>query len=131
MNLKVWAYLGIVIAVLGGMKFGYSAIYRAGFNAAVVEQERLIADAKVDAHAREREFWQGVVKRAEENIRTEEIIVETIKEVEKRIPVVVDNLVEVAPDCSDLGPVVGVLNDQVRAGRSGEGDSTGNPAVTD
>lgn len=132
MNIKIWAYLGIVIAVLAGIKAGYSAIYRAGFNAAVVEQEKLIQDAREQASEEARVKWQALVDEAEGQIKVEEKIVEVIREVERKIPIVVDRIVEVDPGCADLGPdFVGVLNDQVGAGRGGEADSPGVPAVTD
>lgn len=132
MNIKIWAYLGIIVAVLGGLKWAHSTVYKAGWNAAIVEQERLIADAKDEARNQEREFWEAVVAAAEDNVIVEEKIVEVIKEVERKIPVVVDRIVEVNPACNDLGDdFAGLLNEQIRASADREGGDPDAPAEPD
>lgn len=124
MNLKIWAYLAIVIAILGGSKWAHSAIYKAGFNAAIVEQERLIQEAKEQAKQDADEKWSQIVANAEGQIVVEEKIVEVIREIEKEIPTVVERIVTVKPECDDLGPdFVRLWNAQVSAGSSGEIDS--------
>lgn len=125
-NIKAAVYVVALLAVLIAAKMGVSAIYKSGWNAAIVEQERLIQQAKEDARAKEKEFWESVVADAEAQIIVEEKIVEKLVEVEKKIPVVVDRIVEVKPECRDLGPdFIGLLNEQIRASTSGEAGSTG------
>lgn len=126
MNIKIWAYLAIIVAVIGFGKWAHSAIYDAGWNAAIVEQEELIQDAREQATKEARTKWQKLVDEAEGQIVIEEKIVEVIREIEKEIPVVVEKIVTVKPACADLGPDFAELfNAQVRSGSSGEVDSAG------
>lgn len=130
--MKSYAYAAIVLALLIGAKLAYSAIYDAGWNAAIIEQEAAIQKAKNEAVAKERKQWENAVAEAEATIVVEEKIVEVVREVEKRIPVVVDRIVEVTPECHDLGSdFAGLLNDQIRAGAGGSIGGADAPAEPD
>lgn len=121
MNIKIWAYLAIIVAVLGGMKWAHSAVYKSGWDAAIVEQEQLIQEVREQATADARTKWQKLVDEAAGQIVVEERIVEVIREIEKEIPVVVEKIVTVKPECADLGPdIAGLLNAQINSGGGGE-----------
>lgn len=123
MNLKIWAYLGIIVVVLGGLKWAHSSVYQSGFDAAVVQQGQLIQDAREEATKEAAAKWQILVDEAKGQIVIEERIVEVIREIEKEIPVVVET---VKLECRDLGPdVLRLLNEQINASGSGKTDSTG------
>lgn len=115
--IKVGIYAAIIIAVLGFAKWAHSAIYDAGWNAAVVEQESAIAIAKDEAVKKARTEWEATAAVAETNIVIEERIVEVERVVEKKIPQIVERIVEIKPECNDLGvDFAGLLNEQVRSG---------------
>jgi len=115
--IKVGIYAAIIIAVLGFAKWAHSAIYDAGWNAAVVEQESAIAIAKDEAVKKARTEWEATAAVAETNIVIEERIVEVERVVEKKIPQIVERIVEIKPECNDLGfEFAGLLNEQVRSG---------------
>lgn len=124
--MKIWAYVAIVIAVLGGAKWAHSNAYKSGFNAAIVEQEKLIADEIEKAEAKKDAEWQGLVDAAEGQIITEEVIVERVRVVNRDIPVEVEKIVTVRPECNDLGAgFVRVWNSQVRSGADNEMEGAG------
>jgi hypothetical protein len=115
--MKIYIYLAaIIFGVISG-KLAYSAIYKSGWNAAVVEQSELIKQAKDDAVANARAEWETTAAIASDNIVVEERIVEVEKIVEKKIPQIVERIVEVKPECNHLGfDFVGLLNEQVHSG---------------
>jgi hypothetical protein len=114
---KVYAYVALAVVLLGGLKYGYSAVYDSGFNAAIVEQEKAIQIAKDEAIELARVEWEATAEIAEAEIIIEERIVEVVRTVEKEIPKIVERIVEVTPECNDLGAdFAGLLNKQVRAG---------------
>jgi len=115
--MKPWAYLAILLAALAAFGATYAKGHSSGYDKkeAEVQQEILdrVALAEEEAEAR----WSASVVAATEAIRIEERIVEQIREVEILVPTIVDRIVEVTPECADLGPAyAGLLNDQVRAG---------------
>ena len=115
--MKVYAYVALAVVVIGGLKWAHSAVYNSGYNDAVVAQQALIQDAREDAVRRAREEWEATAEIAEAEIIVEERIVEVVRTVEKEIPTVVERIVEVRPDCADLGSdFVGLLNAQVNSG---------------
>ena len=116
---KVGIYLAIIVVCFAAGKWTYNAIYGAGFNAAVVQQEALIREAKDEAVAKARQEWENTATIANDNIVIEERIVEVERIVEKEIPKIVERIVERTPECNDLGPdFVGLLNAQVNSGAS-------------
>lgn len=114
--MKIWAYLALAVVMIGGAKWAHSTTYNAGWNAAVVEQTVLIQNAQNDAVAKALTEWQKTAALAEREIVIEERIVEVIRVVEKEIPVVVERIVTITPECSDLGDdFAGLLNAQVNS----------------
>lgn len=117
--MKIWAYLALAALLLGGVKLAYSAVYGSGWNAAIVEQTALIQEARDDAVEKALTEWENTARIAEVQIVVEERIVEVIRVVEKEIPVIVERIVEVHPECNDLGDdFASLLNAQVNS-RSG------------
>jgi len=115
--MKPWAYLAIFIALVAAVGAVYKTGHSSGYNKRDQQVQQEIIDAQQlaaeDAEAR----WSASVVAATEAIRIEERIVEQIREVEVLVPTIVDRIVEVTPECADLGPAyAGLLNDQVRAG---------------
>jgi len=100
--MKIYAYLAIFFLVIAAAGTSASYIHKAGYNKR--EEERK---------------WKATVLAAKAEIIIEERIVEKIREVEKLVPQVVERIVEVTPECADLGDdFAGVLNDQIRAANS-------------
>ena len=121
MTVKLGIYLAIIVALLGGIKWAHSSAYKSGWNAAVVEQEKLIREVKDQAVEDAEIKWKGLVDAAEGQIIVEEKIVEKVRIVNRDIETVVEKIVEVKPDCADLGvDFVKLFNGQVRAGRGNE-----------
>ena len=106
--------------------------YDAGYAAAVVEVEHQYQAAKDAAIKKRDEHWKAIVEQAEGQIVIEERIVEVIREVEVEIPRVVERIVEVAPECADLGDeFAGLLTQQALAVPGAGGTDTGVPAEPD
>ena len=115
--MKVWAYLAIVVLVVGVATAAAKSIHSAGYNKRDQEVQQDIIDAQQLAAEQAEARWSASVVAATEAIRVEERIVEQIREVEILVPTIVDRIVTVTPECADLGPAyAGLLNDQVRAG---------------
>lgn len=123
--LKPMLYVGALIAIMGFAKWAHSAIYQQGFDAARIEiQNRAIEQQNVAIEAA-RASWEADQEAAGQQIVVEEKIVEKIKIVREEIPVVVERIVELTPECSDLGPdFLGLFNDAIIAANSGAADST-------
>lgn len=130
--MKIYAYVALAVVLLGGAKWAHSTIWNSGWNAAVVEQTALIQTAREDAVAKALTEWQNTAVIAETEIVIEERIVEVIRVIEKEIPVIVERIVTVTPECSDLGSAfAGLLNDQVNSGAGVENNSAGAAAEFD
>lgn len=115
--MKVYAYVALAAIAVGGLTWAYNKTYAAGWNAAVVEQQNKINKAADEARRLEREKWANAVAAAQSQIRVEERIVEKTRDVEKRIPIVMETISVEKPDCVDLGAdVVSVFNAQVDSG---------------
>lgn len=124
--MKIWAYLGLAALLLGGAKWAHSAVYGSGWNAAIVEQTALIQEAREDAVEKALSEWENTARIAEVQIVVEERIVEVIRVVEKEIPVIVERIVEVHPECNDLGDdFASLLNAQVNSRPGLENNSPG------
>ncbi len=132
MPLKAGIALAILIVGGGLIKWAYDVIWDSGYNAAVVEQDAAIREAERAAVAKARQEWENVAALAEREIVVEERIVEQIREVEREIPIVVEKIVEIQPDCADLGAdFAGLLNAQTRAGSDRPDDSPDSAPVPD
>ncbi len=130
--MKVYAYVALAVVLIGGAKWAHSSTFSAGWNAAVVEQSALIQDAREDAVAKALTEWQNTARLAAANIVVEERIVEVIRVVEKEIPKIVERIVELTPECNDLGSdFAGLLNAQVDSGADIQNDSASLAAFLD
>ncbi|MBW2561906.1 MAG: hypothetical protein JRE40_13770 [Deltaproteobacteria bacterium] len=117
--MKIWAYLAIFILVIGAAGAAAKSIHSAGYNKRDQEVQQDIIDAQETARVDEEAKWRATVAAAEATIIIEERIVEKIRVVEKEIPRIVERIVELTPECADLGPdYAGLLNDQIRASNS-------------
>lgn len=127
--MKIWAYLALAIALLGGAKWAHSTVFSSGWNAAIVEQTVLIQEAREDAVEKALTEWENTARLAAAEIVIEERIVEVIRVIEKEIPVIVERIVEITPECNDLGDdFASLLNAQVNSRTSLENDSPGSAA---
>ncbi len=124
MGLKLFAMGAFGIALISFSVWAYGKIYSSGFNAAVVEQQQIAIKRQNVAIVEARLEWEATAAAAEVEIRIEERIVERIRVVEREIPTVVERIVEVTPECNDLGTdFLRVYNDAIRAGHRREDDS--------
>lgn len=115
--MKIWAYLAILVLVVGAASAATKSIHSAGYNKRDREVQQDIIDAQVRAEEEAEARWAASVVAATQAIRIEERIVERIREVEILVPTIVERIVELTPDCGDLGlAYAGLLNDQIRAG---------------
>ena len=125
--MKIWAYFAIFALVIGAAGAAAKSIHSAGYNKRDREVQQDILDAQESARRDEAEKWEQTVAAAEGTVIIEEKIVEKIRVVEKEIPKVVERIVELTPECADLGAeYAGLLNDQVRAA-----NRTQSPEVAD
>ena len=116
MAVRIWAYLAIATLFIGAAGVSAKTIHSAGYNKRDQEVQQDILEAQETARQAEENKWAQTVAEAEGTVVIEERIVETIREVEIEIPTVVDRIVEVSPECADLGPdFASLLNNQVRA----------------
>ncbi|MBW2663726.1 MAG: hypothetical protein JRD93_17555 [Deltaproteobacteria bacterium] len=128
--MKIYAYLAIFILVIGAAGASANYIHKAGYNKRDREVQQDILEAQETARQDEERKWKATVLAAKAEIIIEEKIVEKIRVVEKKIPTVVERIVEVTPECSDLGDdFAGVLNDQIRAANSVPDPETTNTVV--
>jgi len=117
--MKIYAYLAIFFLVIAAAGTSASYIHKAGYNKRDREVQQDILEAQETARQEEERKWKATVLAAKAEIIIEERIVEKIREVEKLVPQVVERIVEVTPECADLGDdFAGVLNDQIRAANS-------------
>ena len=129
MGIKIWAYVGLATLLLAGVRWAHSSVYDSGWNAAVVMQSQAIRKAENAAVVKARQEWEHTTSIAETQIVVEERIVEVVRVIEKEIPKIVERIVEITPECSDLGDdFAGLLNAQVRSGSSGSNDSSDSAA---
>lgn len=130
--MKIWAYVILAGVLIAAATAGTKAIYDAGFNAATVAQDAEIRKAERDAVAKARQEWENTTEIAAAEIVVEERIVERVRIVEKQIPQIVERIVTVAPECSDLGPdFAGLLNAQVGSGSDRSNSGAASPPEPD
>lgn len=130
--MKIWAYVILAGIVIGGLSAAARAMYKSGYNDAVVEQQELAIERQNEAIDAARAEWEATQEAAEAEIVIEERIVEVIREVEREVPVVVERIVETKPECRDLGTeYAGLLNAAVRASNSRADSSTDAAAAVD
>ena len=129
--MKIWGWVILAGILVAALTAGTRAIYVAGYNKRDNEVVREIAAAEEAARLKEAELWRKTVEEAEAEIIVEEKIVEVIRTVEKKVPRVVEKIVEVKPECRDLGlGYAGLLNQQVR-GANGTTSTENTPALAE
>lgn len=127
-EVKIWAWIILAGIIVGALGVSARLLWQSGWNARDVQVQQEIIEAQEQARKQEAENWRETVRQAEENIRVVEKRVTDIQEIEKRIPVIVEKVVEVKPECRDLGDdFARLLNSQIRAatGRDSAETSTG------
>lgn len=115
--MRIYVYLALTVVLLAGLKWAHGSVYDAGYGAAVLIQQEAIREAKDDAVKAARLEWEATAVIAEETIIVEEKIIEVVRTIEKEIPIIVEKIVTVHPECRDLGDdFARLLNNQVSAG---------------
>lgn len=104
MGLKVWAYVVLAGILITGLTVAIRSIYNAGYDKAIIEAQEAGIRAQNEAIDAARADWIASQEDGAIQIVIEERIVEVTRDVIKEIPVVVERIVEVTPECSDLGP---------------------------
>lgn len=90
--------------------------YMAGYDAARARAAQQVEDARQEADQRVKRAISRERARAAEQVRVEERIIEVDRVVEKKIPIVVEQVVRETPECRALpADIVSLLNEQVRA----------------
>jgi hypothetical protein len=106
----------ICVGAVAGLRAAYSAAYESGYNAAKLEVSREYALRVSQAVEKEKAKWEKLTELANESKKREVEIVEVERIIEKEIPVVVEKIVQVKPECNDLGSdFIRLLNRQVSA----------------
>lgn len=104
-------------------------VYRAGHSAGFDKRDSTVEDEiRSELEAREEKFeqdWLDYVAALEPEIIVEEKIVERIREVEIKVPQVIERII---PECRDLGPDYGGLLDEHVAAANGR-EAPADPAV--
>lgn len=119
--MKVWAYVAIVVALIGAIGGVYAAGHSSGYDKRDTEVKDQIIEAQEAARLVEERKWAAAVAASQENIKVETQIVETIREIEKEIPITVKEIQWRTPDCPVVHPdFVGLLNKQISAANSRE-----------
>ena len=130
--MKLYIYAGIAVALMAFSYWAYGQVYDAGYDAAVVKMQEEAILRQNEAIEAARAEWELTAAAAEREIVIEERIVEVIREVEREIPTVVERIVEVTPECADLGPeFLGVFNAAISASNNRADTSTGSATEPD
>ena len=115
--MKVWAYLAIIVIVVGAAGTAVNKIHKSGYNKAVSEMQADAIEKQNTAIEAARLEWEATREAAEVVIVIEEKIVERIRVITKEVPKIVERFIE--SECRDLGPeYAGLLNAAVRASNS-------------
>lgn len=129
---KVWAYVALAGVLVAFSTWAYGAIYDAGFNTAIIQAQEAAILRQNAAIAEARADWAASQEIGATQILIEEKIVEVTRDVIKEVPVVVERIVEITPECADLGPdFLRVFNDAIRAGSGPGPDAPSNPPDPD
>lgn len=116
-----WLRVVAVISILGFCYWCYKQGERVGYTEAIVSQQEHVLEQQNRAVDRARKEWELTQSSTTAEVIVEEKIVEKIRVIEKMVPEVIEKIVEVTPDCADLGPdFQRVFNQAITAGDSGE-----------
>lgn len=120
--LPVWGLvvrLGIILAiitvVLGSGWKAYAMIDRAGYDRATVEYQAEIAVIRAEAAQDVADNWRVAQAIAGAETDDEIRIVEKIRTVERDVPIYIEKIVEVKPECADLPELGGLFSIQAEA----------------
>jgi hypothetical protein len=130
--MKLYVIAGLAIALMLFAYWAHGKVYDSGYSDAVTEQQKLAIEQQNEAIAQARVEWELTAAAGEREIIIEERIVEKIRVVEREIPVIVEKIVELTPECADLGPdFLGLFNAAISASNSGEDPGSGFAAEPD
>lgn len=130
--MKLYVIAGLAIAGMLFVYWAHGKVYDSGYADATAEQQKLAIEQQNEAIAQARIEWEITAEAGEREIVIEERIVEKIRVVEREIPKIVERIVEVTPECADLGPdFLSVFNAAISASNSGEDPGTGLTAEPD
>ncbi len=117
--MKLYLIGGLALALMAFSYWAYGQVYDSGYGAAVSKMQEDAIRRQNDAIASARAEWELTVSVAEVEIIVEERIVEKIRVIERKIPFLVTKIVEVRPECGDLGPdFLGLFNEAISASNS-------------
>ncbi len=130
--MKLYVIAGLAVALMLFAYWAHGKVYDSGYADAVTEQQTLAIEQQNKAIAQARIEWEITAGVGEREIVIEERIVERIREVEREIPVIVERIVELTPECADLGPdFLGLFNAAISASNSGDDPGSGLTAEPD
>lgn len=130
--MKLYVIAGLAIALMLFAYWAHGKVYDSGYADATAAQQKLAIEEQNKAIEQARVEWELTAAAGEREIIIEERIVEKIRVVEREIPTVVERIVEVTPECADLGPdFLGLFNAAISASNSGEDPGTGLTAEPD
>ena len=115
----------ILVIISGLVAAGFKAramAVQSGFDAAEIEFRAQMDDIRVEAAAQAIEDWKLAQDIAGESTDVEIQIVEKIRYIEREIPKIIEKIVEIRPECSDL-PELGVLFSQQAEASNNRQDS--------
>jgi len=119
--MKIWGYVALATILVAAVAKGVHWTYQRGYADATSKQQELVLQQVNIAIERARDEWELTREAAEVQLVVEERIVEVIREVEREVPIVVERLVEIKPECRDLGTeYAGLLNAAVHASNTAE-----------
>jgi len=130
--MKLYVIAGLAIATMLFAYWAHGKVYDSGYADAVTEQQTLAIEQQNAAILAARVEWELIAASAEKEIIIEERIVEKIRVVEREIPTVVERIVEVTPECADLGPdFLSVFNAAISASNNRSDPGAGLTAEPD
>lgn len=98
--IRIYAYIAAALLSIGGLAFGSTKLWHAGYDARVAEQAlQYQADVETTAK-RAAADWDKASSKAAQSLRTEQQIAEAIRANDREIPQMAEDL----GACRDLGP---------------------------
>ena len=116
--MKPWAYVIAIVAIIGAIGGVYAKGDSNGYNRAKVEELEADKEWMEEEVARRTREWIETQDDAEEVIVYVDRVVTEIEYVDREITKEVEKIVELKPECRDLGlddGFGGLLNKQIRA----------------
>lgn len=114
---KIFVIIGFATLLIFSIGKAVTAIYNSGYDKARFETQQQAITDQTAAIEKARVNWKLTHEAALAEAKSEQVIVEKIRVIEKKIPIVVSEIVEIKPECADLGPdFLGLFNDAITAG---------------